>query len=61
MIPGLRSLPLAYPRLNSVAAPRLVEPDIHDESLRRDFAYTLGRIPNRSIGVPMHRDVSQLD
>ena len=31
------------PGLNSVVAPRLFELNIIDESLRRDFAHTLGR------------------
>ena len=36
---------LAHPGLNSVVAPRLVDAYINDESLRRNFTYTLWRNP----------------
>jgi len=41
---------LAHPGLNSIAAPRLVAPDIHGESSQRDFAYTLGRATQQIVG-----------
>src|SRR2546421_12552522 len=45
-----RSLRSLTPGLLSVAAPRLVEPDIHGESSQRDFAYTLGRATQQIVG-----------
>ena len=52
---------LAHPGLNSVAAPRLVDADIGVDSLL-SWRYHFGRKPtHRWTGVPMHRDVSQLD
>jgi hypothetical protein len=51
---------LAHPGLLSAAAPRLVASNINDESLRRNFAYTLWR-DQQLVGSARGERFSRLD